>query len=327
MGADEVRTLTIAQAAHPSSAETLLVATTTAWALRQREALVMKTNIEAPPNDTTIMPEVTEDVAESTSRAPMSAEGAPGFYAVPVVGANLARKDGWLIEGIYRLFELTVTLVALMVGLPIMLIEGLLIRLESPGRALFFQPRIGQSRVARGSELKHRGELRFPAPGLNPEALYYVPTTFSFIKFRTMYSDARQRFPELYNYAFGPHQFHKMNCKIEDDPRVTRIGYYLRRLTIDELPNLWCVLRGQMRLVGPRPEIAEVLQQYSPDEMYRFLVKPGITGLAQINGRGLLAWGEALAWDLEYVRTRSVKLDLTILWKTFWQVVTRHGAI
>ena len=89
MGGDEVRTLIIAQAgnAHPSSAETLSVATTTAWALRQREALVMKTNIEEPRNDTTIVPEVTEDVAESTSSVPMGADGATGFYAVPV-GAN-----------------------------------------------------------------------------------------------------------------------------------------------------------------------------------------------------------------------------------------------
>ena len=286
----------------------------------------MKTNIDAPPDETTMIPGVTEGVAEATSRVPISADGRARSYAVPV-GANAARKGGRLIEGTYRLFELTVALVGLTLGLPIMLIQGLLIRLESPGPALFFQPRIGQSRVMRGSEFERRTDLRFADPGVNPAALYYVPTTFSFIKFRTMYADARQRFPELYNYAFGPHQFHKMNCKKEDDPRVTRIGYYLRRWTIDELPNLWCVVRGQMRLVGPRPEIAEVLQQYSPDEMYRFLVRPGITGLAQINGRGLLTWGEALAWDLEYVRTRSVKLDLVILWKTFWQVMTRHGAI
>jgi lipopolysaccharide/colanic/teichoic acid biosynthesis glycosyltransferase len=270
-----------------------------------------------------------QTAAASSSPAqsdPTKPDGDGRFYAVPLSGRT-PRRDSWLIEGIYRLFELTIATVGLIVGLPIMLVEGLLIRLESPGRALFFQPRIGQSNVMRGHELDGRSDLRFAAPGLTPEALYYVPTTFSFIKFRTMYADARQRFPELYNYSFGPHQFHKMNCKKEDDPRVTRIGYYLRRLTIDELPNLCCVLRGQMRLVGPRPEIAEVLRQYSPEEMYRFLVKPGITGLAQINGRGLLTWGEALVWDLEYVRTRSVRLDLTILWKTFWRVITRHGAI
>jgi lipopolysaccharide/colanic/teichoic acid biosynthesis glycosyltransferase len=81
-----------------------------------------------------------------------------------------------------------------------------------------------------------------------------------------------------------------------------------------------------MRLVGPRPEAPEVLRYYTPDEMYKFACKPGITGLAQINGRGLLNWGATLDWDLKYVRTRSVALDLRILLTTLKQVITRHGA-
>src|SRR2546430_1588187 len=92
------------------------------------------------------------------------------------------------------------------------------------------------------------------------------------------------------------------------------------------LPNLWCVLTGKMRLVGPRPEAPEVLQYYTPEEMYKFACKPGITGLAQVNGRGLLNWGETLAWDLQYVSTRSVWLDLKIIAITLKHVVTRHGA-
>jgi lipopolysaccharide/colanic/teichoic acid biosynthesis glycosyltransferase len=249
----------------------------------------------------------------------------PRIWAVPVSLAP--RRSGWLSEGLYRLFETLIVLLGMLIALPVMLIEALLVRLESSGPALFVQPRISQSRIVRGSELKDRSDLQVPEPGLDPDAYYYVPKTFSFIKFRTMYSDARERFPELYRYSYGPHEFHQASCKKEDDPRVTRLGYYLRRLTIDELPNLWCVLRGQMRLVGPRPEIAEVLSNYTPDEMYRFVVKPGITGLAQVNGRGLLSWGEAFVWDLEYVRTRSVWLDLKIIGKTLWLVVVRrHGA-
>ena len=101
----------------------------------------------------------------------------------------------------------------------------------------------------------------------------------------------------------------------------------LRKLTLDELPNLWCVLVGDMRLVGPRPELPEIPQYYeTADEMYKFACKPGITGLAQINGRGLLNWGETLAWDLEYVRTRSIRLDLKIIFLTLWYVIVRRGA-
>ena len=81
-----------------------------------------------------------------------------------------------------------------------------------------------------------------------------------------------------------------------------------------------------MRLVGPRPELLEVSQNYTPAEMYKFSVKPGVTGLAQINGRGLLSWGETLAWDLHYVQTRTVWLDLKILGVTAWYVLIRRGA-
>jgi lipopolysaccharide/colanic/teichoic acid biosynthesis glycosyltransferase len=81
-----------------------------------------------------------------------------------------------------------------------------------------------------------------------------------------------------------------------------------------------------MRLVGPRPEAPEVLQYYSPEEMYKFVCRPGITGLAQVNGRGLLSWGETLAWDLEYVKTRTVGLDLKILALTLKHVITGYGA-
>jgi Bacterial sugar transferase len=90
--------------------------------------------------------------------------------------------------------------------------------------------------------------------------------------------------------------------------------------------NLWSVLIGDMRLVGPRPEAPEVLRYYTTEEMYKFAYKPGVTGLAQINGRGFLNWGETLAWDLEYVRTRSIVLDLKIILLTLKHVIARRGA-
>ena len=89
---------------------------------------------------------------------------------------------------------------------------------------------------------------------------------------------------------------------------------------------MWSVLAGDLRLVGPRPEAPEVLRYYSPEEMYKFAYRPGITGLAQINGRGLLNWGETIGFDLQYLRTRSVVLDLKIIFMTLMRVSTRHGA-
>jgi lipopolysaccharide/colanic/teichoic acid biosynthesis glycosyltransferase len=141
-----------------------------------------------------------------------------------------------------------------------------------------------------------------------------------------MYSDARQRFPELFSYNYGPGELHLRLTADVNHPRLTRVGRVLRKLSLDELPNLWCVLCGHIRLVGPRPEAPEFVQHYTPEEMYKFAVKPGITGLFQTNGRGLLTWGEQLAWDLQYVRTRSVWLDLKIIAWTLKLVIKRHGA-
>ena len=112
----------------------------------------------------------------------------------------------------------------------------------------------------RGRELEGRLDLQPPPDGYEPDTLYYVPNYFRLVKFRTMYSDARSRFPDLYEYSFAPGEFHKRYGAQRNDPRVTRIGSVLRKLSVDELPNLWSVLVGDMRLVGPRPEAPEVLR-------------------------------------------------------------------
>jgi lipopolysaccharide/colanic/teichoic acid biosynthesis glycosyltransferase len=244
--------------------------------------------------------------------------------AVPVRGG--IRSSGWLAETLYRCFEVLVASIVLVLALPLMLIVAVVVRCDSPGPALFFHRRPGRSKIVRGRDLEGRADLRPPPGGFKADSLYYVPDDFTLVKFRTMYSDARARFPEYYAYKFNPDEFHKQYPTIQDDPRVTRAGRVLRQLSIDELPNLWSVLTGNLRLVGPRPEALEVLQYYTPEEMYKFAYKPGITGLAQINGRGLLNWGETLFWDLEYARRRSVALDLKILFMTLIRVCTRHGA-
>jgi lipopolysaccharide/colanic/teichoic acid biosynthesis glycosyltransferase len=178
----------------------------------------------------------------------------------------------------------------------------------------------------RGRELEKRNDLLPPTDGYEPDRLYYVPDYFRLVKFRTMFNDARDRFPEYYAYDFAPAEFYRQYGTHQNDPRVTRLGTILRKLSFDELPNLWSVLTGDMRLVGPRPEAPEVLCYYNPQDMYKFACKPGITGVAQINGRGLLNWGETLKWDLEYVHNRSVSLDMKIILATLKCVLLRRGA-
>jgi lipopolysaccharide/colanic/teichoic acid biosynthesis glycosyltransferase len=247
-----------------------------------------------------------------------------GIHAVPV--GEYVAHSGLVAEALYRGFEIVVALLGLVVGLPIMLAEAVLIRLESPGPALFLHTRPGRSKKVRGRELIGRADLIPPPGGFQPDTLYYVPSYFRMAKFRTMYQDARTRFPELYAYDFGPGEFRRRYGTLQHDPRVTRVGEILRKLSVDELPNLWSVLVGDMRLVGPRPEAPEVLRYYTPEEMYKFACKPGITGLAQINGRGLLNFGETIDWDLKYIRNRSVWLDLKIIFVTIKYVIARHGA-
>lgn len=257
---------------------------------------------------------------------PDSAATPDRVHAVPVPPLDIVGSSGPVAEALYRLFEIVLAAVGLVLALPIMLLEALLIRLDSPGPALFFHKRPGRSVIMRGAQLVGRSDLEPPPGGFEPEQLYYVPSYFTLVKFRTMYRDSQARFPQYYAYDFTSENFHRSFGTHQDDPRVTRIGRILRQLSVDELPNLWSVLVGDMRLVGPRPEAPEVLKYYTCEEMYKLACKPGITGLAQINGRGLLNWGETLAWDLRYVRTRSVALDLKIILITLKNVLLRHGA-
>ena len=262
---------------------------------------------------------------QAIAQAPVTSAARPRqIYAVPV------RPDiagpGKVADGLYRGCEILLAATALLCTLPIMLVVAVIVRLDSPGPVLFRHRRPAKSTVVRGATLADRPDVR-PSPGdVAPDALYYVPSYFILLKFRTMHHDARQRFPHLYAHKYAPDEFRVQNHTFENDPRVTRAGRILRRLSVDELPNLWSVLVGDMRFVGPRPEAPEVLQYYTPDEMYKFVCKPGITGLAQVNGRGLLTWGETLDWDLEYVRTRNLRLDAATIVRTLQRVITRRGA-
>jgi len=196
-----------------------------------------------------------------------------------------------------RMVEIPVALIAIALTWPIMAALAVIIRLDSPGRALFFQNRLGV--------------------GAKP---------FRFVKFRTLYADARERFPELYAYQYSQEDLDALKFKIENDPRVTRQGQWIRKTSLDELPNFWNVLTGEMALVGPRPEIPEMLPYYQGEMLQKFSVRPGVTGLAQISGRGRLGFKETVELDLEYVRCRSFTYDMKIFFKTLWMVIRRDGA-
>ncbi len=131
---------------------------------------------------------------------------------------------------------------------------------------------------------------------------------FTLYKFRTM-SDARDEQGNL----------------LPDKQRLTRLGRFLRSTSLDELPELWNVLKGDMSLVGPRPLLMEYLPLYTPEQMRRHEVKPGITGWAQVNGRNALTWEERFALDVWYVDHVSFRLDMQILFLTLWKVLSREG--
>jgi lipopolysaccharide/colanic/teichoic acid biosynthesis glycosyltransferase len=136
-----------------------------------------------------------------------------------------------------------------------------------------------------------------------------------------MYPDARERFPELYSYDYSEEELKSIAFKLKHDPRVPPWARWMRSSSIDELPNFINVLKGDLTLIGPRPDIPEMVQYYT-EEQYstKLSVKPGVTGFAQIYGRGDLSFQETLDYDLDYVRNASFFLDMKILTLTFFKL-------
>jgi lipopolysaccharide/colanic/teichoic acid biosynthesis glycosyltransferase len=145
---------------------------------------------------------------------------------------------------------------------------------------------------------------------------------FTFYKYRSMSHDGHAPYetPKLDAEHF------KTFVYVTPISRLTRAGRFLRATSLDELPNFWNVLKGEMRIVGPRPEIPELVSQYPPEYHRRHDVKPGITGLAQVSGRGDLTYEETMLYDLDYVNNHSLARDFAILAKTLPAVITRKGA-
>jgi len=183
--------------------------------------------------------------------------------------------------------------VLLLVSLPVLVVVGCAVRLTSSGPAFYRHRRIG----------KHGRE-------------------FDLLKFRSMVSDADSRIETLLVLNEG----NEVQFKMRRDPRVTRVGRLLRRYSLDELPQLINVVKGDMSLVGPRPHVTREVEQYGADMHRRLLVKPGITGLWQVSGRSNLNWDESVELDVRYVENWSLGLDLSIMWRTARAVLGSNGA-
>jgi exopolysaccharide biosynthesis polyprenyl glycosylphosphotransferase len=209
------------------------------------------------------------------------------------------KRAGWVVvvRGAYlvkRLFDIAVSAILLVLLLPIFLAVGLAIRLEDPGPILFKQQRVGRW-----------GKL------------------FTMWKFRSMYTDAEERKKELMarNEMAGGVLF-----KMKDDPRVTRVGRVIRKTSIDELPQLWNVLKGDMSLVGPRPPVPQEVDEYSLSDRRRLEVIPGITCIWQVSGRSEIPFDQQVELDVQYIQSQSFWTDIKILLKTVPALLFGTGA-
>jgi exopolysaccharide biosynthesis polyprenyl glycosylphosphotransferase len=221
----------------------------------------------------------------------------PRVHVRPVAGLPLLHVDEPVFEGFNHVVKTVVDRLAAVLGMlllsPALLVIATLVKFTSPGPVLFKQERVGRN-----------GEI------------------FKMWKFRSMYADAEQRRAEL----LEQNDLDGVLFKMKEDPRITRVGRFLRRWSLDELPNLVNVLVGNMSLVGPRPPLPAEVEEYEQDVKRRLLVRPGITGLWQISGRSNLPWEDAVRLDLYYVDNWSLTYDFMILWKTVFAVIRRHGA-
>jgi exopolysaccharide biosynthesis polyprenyl glycosylphosphotransferase len=220
----------------------------------------------------------------------------PRVHIRPVEGLPLLHVEEPKLSGMAWLFknvmDRVLSAILLVLLVPVFLVIALMIKIGDRGPVFFKQSRVGRE-----------GKV------------------FKVIKFRTMYPDAEERLAQL----IDQNESDGLLFKIRDDPRITPIGRVLRRTSLDELPQLINVLKGEMSLVGPRPLPAED-GDFLGDVRRRLLVKPGITGLWQVSGRSELSWDDAVRLDLYYVDNWSLAFDLVILWRTVGVVLARRGA-
>ncbi len=191
-------------------------------------------------------------------------------------------KRGYLLAK--RIMDLLGAFLGIILLLPVFIIVAICIKLEDPKGPVFFK------------------QVRVGKDGKN----------FYMYKFRSMVVDAEERLNDLLKY----NEVSGAMFKIKEDPRITKIGKFIRKTSIDELPQLWNVLKGEMSLVGPRPPLPREVAEYTEYDKQRLLVTPGCTGLWQVSGRNDLGFNEMVELDLKYIRERSILYDLKIILKT-----------
>jgi exopolysaccharide biosynthesis polyprenyl glycosylphosphotransferase len=211
---------------------------------------------------------------------------------LPILHVEHPRLDGGA-RVVKEFFDRLGAALLLVLLSPVLVVVALCIRRDSPGPVFFRQVRVGR-------DGQH----------------------FLIYKFRSMYLDAEARLAEIQHL----NEYDGVLFKVRNDPRVTPVGRWLRRLSLDEVPQLFNVLRGDMSLVGPRPPLPEEVAVYPDDMRRRLAVKPGMTGLWQVSGRSDLPWEEAVRLDLRYVENWSLSLDLVILMRTVAAVTRSSGA-
>ncbi|PQZ87723.1 polyprenyl glycosylphosphotransferase [Arthrobacter sp. MYb227] len=221
----------------------------------------------------------------------------PRIHTQPVAGLPLIHVSTPRLKGgqasLKRTFDILGSTIGLLLLSPFFLLIAALIKLDSPGPAFFHQERVG----------------------LNGKA-------FKMHKFRSMVVDAEAQLMDLQPSNEG----NAVLFKMKDDPRITKLGAFIRRYSIDELPQLWNVLVGEMSMVGPRPPLPAEVAAYEKYVSRRLMVKPGVTGLWQVSGRSDLSWEESVRLDLYYVENWSLMQDLIILFRTVKAVFGKDGA-
>jgi lipopolysaccharide/colanic/teichoic acid biosynthesis glycosyltransferase len=217
----------------------------------------------------------------------------PGRTEERVPGVVPAPATGFYLRFGKRWFDIAASGLGMILLSPVFLLLALAIKIDSPGPILYRSRRVGEGG-------------RF----------------FAFLKFRSMVRDAEARRGEVahLNEVDGP------VFKISRDPRITRVGAFLRRTSLDELPQLWNILNGDMSVVGPRPPIPGEVRHYEPWQLNRLGVRPGLTCLWQVSGRSEVGFDEWMRMDMEYIERRSLGLDLSIILRTVPAVLGGKGA-
>nr|WP_051479039.1 sugar transferase [Arthrobacter sp. H5] len=262
------------------------------------DAVALSSGVQLPPRTIRALGWALSDLNIRLIMAPALTDVAgPRIHTQPVAGLPLIHVSTPNLEKgqrfLKRSFDLVGALVIIVLLSPMLICLAALVRLDSNGPVFFRQERVGTG-----------------------------GKTFHMLKFRSMVVDAEKRLADMISLNEG----NGVLFKIQQDPRVTKLGRVIRQYSLDELPQLFNVLGGSMSLVGPRPPLASEVEKYDAHVHRRLLVRPGMTGLWQVSGRSLLSWEDTVRLDLYYVENWSLSGDIAILLKTFRAVFQRDGA-